>query len=151
MAFTLEQIHDAAQKAGINSEQISQLEDCLGGAPDNLGALTVLCNEGIHPIPRDHLPGRVYTATVGNISDQSPNELSTAIAEACRGVAHLLKQEGPFLEVYLVPSGYSLLLQKLAEVIIQITGKPATTLHFDRHSGSYWPIRIDLRQLIAEA
>lgn len=69
----------------------------------------------------------------------------------CRRVAQLIKQEGGFVEIYLVPSSYGLLLQKIAETVFQITGKTAITLHYDRKSNSYWAIRIDLRAIIAQA
>jgi phosphoglucomutase len=77
--------------------------------------------------------------------------LEQSITDACRSVAQLIKQEGGFAEIYLVPSGYGVLLQKIAETVFQITGKTATTLHYDRKSNSYWAIRIDLRAIIAQA
>jgi hypothetical protein len=59
--------------------------------------------------------------------------------------------EGGFAEIYLVPSGYGVLLQKIAETVFQITGKPAITLRFDRKTNDYWPIHIDLRAIIVQA
>jgi hypothetical protein len=114
-------------------------------------ALTIICNDGLHPIPKEHLPGRVFAATTGNVADQTPAALEQTVADACKQVAHLVKTEGGFAEIYIVPSGYGVLLQKIAETVFQITGKPATTLHFDRKTNAYWPIRIDLRAIITQA
>lgn len=63
----------------------------------------------------------------------------------------MLKREGPFAEVYLVPSGYGVILQRLAETIFQVTGRAAVTLHFDRRTGVYWPIRMEVRELVSAA
>jgi hypothetical protein len=89
--------------------------------------------------------------TTGNIADDDAKMLEQTIAEACRRVAQLIKQESSFAEIYLVPSGYGVLLQKIAETVFQISGKPATTLHFDRKSNSYWAIHIDLRAIITQS
>ena len=62
-----------------------------------------------------------------------------------------LKTEGSFAEIYLVPSGYGVLLQKIAETVFQITGKPAITLHFDRKTNSYWAIQLDIRAISNQA
>jgi hypothetical protein len=113
--------------------------------------LTIICDDGLHPVPKDQLPGRVFAATTGNVADQTPEALEQTVADACGRVAQLIKTEGGFAEIYIVPSGYSVLLQKIAETVFQITGKPATILHFDRKTNSYWAIHIDLRAIIARS
>lgn len=147
--FTREIIIEAGRRAGMEEDAISRLLDELPTPQTN--ALTIICNDGLHPIPKDQLPGRVFAATSGNVDDQTPEALEQTVAEACGRVAELIKTEGGFAEIYLLPSGYGVLLQKIAETVFQITGKPATTLHFDRKSHAYWPIRIDLRAIIAQA
>jgi len=144
-----EHIVEAARRAGLDDAAIDRLLAEL--SLTQAGALTIICNDGVHPIPKEQLPGRVYVATTGNIPDQSAEALQRAIADACAQVARLIKNEGPFSEIFLVPSGYGVLLQKLAETVLQITGQPATTLHFDRRTSSYWPIRLDLRPIITGA
>jgi len=147
--FTRQRIIEAAQRAGLDQAAIERLIAQLPDQQSN--TLTIICNDGLHPIPKDQLPGRVFSATSGNISDQTPEALHQTVADACKRVARLIKEEGGFAEIYLVPSGYGVLLQKLAETIFQITGKTATTLHFDRKTNSYWPVRIDLRAIITQA
>lgn len=147
--FTRERIIEAARRAGIDEEAITRLLDELSA--QHAGALTIICNDGLHPIPKDQLPGRVFSATTGNVADQTPEALERTVADACRRVAQLIKAEGGFAEIYLVPSGYGVLLQKIAETVFQITGKSAITLHFDRKTNAYWPIYINLRAVIAQA
>lgn len=147
--FTRERIIEAAQRTGIDEAAITRLLDELPVHQSN--ALTIICNDGLHPIPKKQLPGRILSATTGNVADQTPEALERTVADACERVAQLIKTEGGFAEIYLVPSGYGVLLQKIAETVFQITGKPATTLHFDRKTNAYWPIRIDLRAIIAQA
>ncbi|MEN3336152.1 MAG: hypothetical protein V7641_5517 [Blastocatellia bacterium] len=147
--FTRKRIIETAQRAGMGDAAITQL---LAELPaQQASALTIICNEGLHSIPKEHLPGRVFAATTGNVADQTPEALERTVADACERVAHLIKTEGGFAKIYLVPSGYGVLLQKIAETVFQITGKPATTLHFDRKTNAYWPVRIDLRAIIAQA
>ena len=147
--FTRERIIEAARRAGMEEAAIAQLLGEL--LAQQTSALTIICNDGLHPIPKDQLPGRVFAATTGNVADQTPEALEQTVADACKQVAQLIKTEGGFEEIYLVPSGYGVLLQKIAETVFQITGKPATTLHFDRKTNAYWPVRIDLRAIIAQA
>lgn len=147
--FTRERIIEAARRAGMDDTAISRLLDELPA--QHAGALTIICNDGLHPIPKDRLPGRVFAATTGNVADQTPEALEQAVADACKQVAQLIKAEGGFAEIYLVPSGYGVLLQKIAETVFQITGQPATTLHFDRKTKTYWPIRVDLRSIITQS
>jgi len=151
MMYTLEQIQEAAKSAGLDPEAVEKMSSLLSANLAQESALTVVCNEGVHPIPKDKLPGKVFSATVGNMPDQTLEELQQSISEACRRLSQLIKSEGPFSEIFLVPSGYGVLLQKLAETVFQITGQPATTLHFDRNSKTYWPVRIDLRSIIAQS
>jgi hypothetical protein len=113
--------------------------------------LTIICNDGLHPIPKEQLPGRVFAATTGNVANQTPAALERTVTDACGRVAQLIKTEGGFAKIYLVLSGYGARLQKIAETVFQITGKPATILHFDRKTNAYWPIRIGLRAIIAQA
>jgi hypothetical protein len=101
--------------------------------------LTIICKEGAHPIPKDQLPGQAFSATAGNVPGETATALGQSIADACKRVAQLIIREGPFSEIYLVLSGYSVLLQKLAETIFQISDQPATALHFDRRTKTYWP------------
>lgn len=147
--FTRESIIEAARRAGMDGDDITRLLDELPAHQPS--ALTIICNDGLHPIPKEQLPGRVFAATTGNVVDQTPESLKQTVADACKQVAQLIKDEGGFAEIYLVPSGYGVLLQKIAETIFQITGKPATTLHFDRKTNSYWAIRIDLRTIITQS
>ncbi|HKQ08178.1 MAG TPA: hypothetical protein VJ464_23840 [Blastocatellia bacterium] len=147
--FTRERIIEAARRAGMEEDAIARLLAELPAQPTN--TLTIICNDGLHPIPKEQLPGRVFAATTGNIADQTLEALQQTVADACKHVAQLIKGEGGFAEIYLVPSGYGGLLQKIAETVFQITGKPATTLHFDRKTNAYWPIRIDLRAIITQA
>jgi len=147
--YTRERIIEAARRAGIDQAAITRLLDELPAR--HAGALTIICNDGLHPIPKDRLPGRVFSATTGNVADQTPEALAQTVADACKQVAQLIKSEGGFAEIYIVPSGYGVLLQKIAETVFQITGQPAITLHFDRKTGVYWPILIDLRAIITQA
>jgi hypothetical protein len=147
--FTRQRIIEAAQRAGMDEAAIARLLDELPARQSS--ALTIICNDGLHPIPKEQLPGRVFSATTGNVADQTPEALEQTVADACKQVAQLIKTEGGFAEIYLVPSGYGVLLQKIAETVFQITGMPATTLHFDRKTSSYWAVRIDLRTIIAQA
>lgn len=146
--FTRERIIEAARRTGMDEDIITRLLDELPAQQSN--ALTIICNDGLHPIPKDQLPGRVFAATTGNVDDQTLEALERTVADACKQVTRLIKTDGGFAEIYIVPSGYGVLLQKIAETVFQITGKPATTLHFDRKSNSYWAIRIDLRAIITQ-
>jgi hypothetical protein len=147
--FTRQRIIEAARRAGMEEAAIERLLVELQA--QQASALTIICNDGLHPIPKDQLPGRVFAATSGNVADETPEALEQTVADACGRVAQLIKTEGGFTEIFIVPSGYSVLLQKIAETVFQITGKPATTLHFDRNTNSYWAIRIDLRTIIARS
>lgn len=147
--FTRERIIEAAHRAGVNEDDVTRLFAELSAQHSN--ALTIICNDGLHPIPKEQLPGRVFAATTGNVDDQTPEALEYTVAEVCKQVAQLIKNEGGFAEIYIVPSGFGVLLQKITETVFQITGKPATTLHFDRKSNSYWAIRIDLRTIITQS
>ncbi len=148
MTFTIEQIRRAAETC-LESVQVDELLSALTGQVSQNSALTIICNRGIHAIPEEQLPGRVVAATEGNVSDQNADQLTKEVVEACRKVAAILKHDGPFSEVYLVPSGYGVLLQKLAEIVFQILAKPAVTLHFDRKTRAYWPIELDVREIIS--
>ncbi|MGA9773004.1 MAG: hypothetical protein WBV94_28495 [Blastocatellia bacterium] len=147
--FTRERIIEAAQRAGIDEYAITRLLDELPVPQAN--SLTIICNDGLHPIPKEQLPGCVFAATTGNVDDHTLEALEQTVIDACKQVAQLIKNEGGFAEIYIVPSGYGVLLQKIAETVFQITGKPATTLHFDRKTNSYWAIRIDLRTIITQS
>ena len=146
--LTRELIIEAARRSGLDETAIERLLAELS-ASQSL-TLTIICNDGVHPIPKEHLPGQVFSATNGNIADGTPDVLEQTVADACRRLVRLIKDEGPFSEIYIIPSGYAVLLQKLAETVFQITGQPATTLHFDRRTKAYWPIRLDLRSIIAD-
>lgn len=150
MVFTREQLQEAARQAGVDEAMLARLLTVLSDTQPQTRALTIVCNTGIHPIPETLLPGRVVVATEGNVADETPEALEQTVAGACKKIAAIIKGDGPFAEIYLVPSGYGVLLQKLAETIFQITGQPATTLHFDRRTNQYWPIRLDLRALISQ-
>lgn len=147
--FTRERIIEAAQRAGMDEAALARLLDELPTQQSN--ALTIICNDGLHPISKEQLPGRVFSATTGNVDDQTPEALEQTVADACKQVARLIKTEGGFAEIYIVPSGFGVLLQKIAETVFQISGKPATTLHFDRKTNSYWAIRVDLRTIITQS
>lgn len=148
--FTLDQFRTAAKSVGLDLMTIERITDLLTRRPRRQ-ALTIICNEGIHAIPKESLPGRVLAATTGNLPHTSAEELTLLVEGACAKVAQVLKHEGPFTEIYLVPSGFQVILQKLAETIFQVMGKPATTLHYDRQSGAYWPIALDLRAIVSSA
>lgn len=149
--FTLEQIRAAAKAAGIGADVVEQIIVSLASQQPQATALTIICNKGIHAIPEEALPGRKLAATTGNLPEATADELTVVITEACLRVARVLKYEGPFTEIYLVPSGYGVILQKLAETVFQITGKPAITLHYDRPTGQYWPFNPNLREIVSKA
>jgi hypothetical protein len=103
--FTRERIIEAAQRAGMDEAAITRLLDELPTQQSK--ALTIICNDGLHPIPKEHLPGRVFSATTGNVDDQTPEALERTVADACVQIAQLIKNEGSFAEIYIVPSGQS--------------------------------------------
>ncbi len=149
--FTPDQIHRAAMCIGLAPEVIERLLAALADEQDRAPTLTIICNQGVHPIRADQLPGRVFIASSGDLPSQSAEALQAAVEEVCCNLARLLKDEGPFAEIYLVPSGYSVLAQKLAETVFQVTGRTAATLHYDGRTQSYWPINPDLRAVISRA
>ncbi|MFL6275995.1 MAG: hypothetical protein ACJ74G_12475 [Blastocatellia bacterium] len=75
-----ERIIEAARRAGMDEAAITRLLDEMPVQPAN--ALTIICNDGLHPIPKEQLPGRVFSATTGNVDDQTPEALEQTVADA---------------------------------------------------------------------
>jgi hypothetical protein len=115
-------------------------------------SLVIVANQGIHAITEEILPGEVIYASTGNIggTPMSAKGLQIDITESLEVIAKVLKGRH-YQNVYIVPSGLPVLSIYIAMVVHQITAKPAIILQYDRESGGYWNIELDVRRIVADA
>ena len=113
-------------------------------------ALVIVANRGIHAIDESRLPaGRVVYASQGNLDLSSADALKEQFERSIKSVAAELKG-GYWRRVYLVPSGLPALLAFLTALVIQVTSKPPILLQYDRETGDYWPLDLEIRRLVSE-
>lgn len=108
--------------------------------------LTIVCNEGVHPIPFDRLPGEIYIATKGSLPMQQ-DELRNAVRDTVKAAAQKIHEVKP-QKVYLVPSGLPVVLSQLQALCMQMLSKPAVILQWDREANEYFEINIIPREVL---
>jgi hypothetical protein len=107
--------------------------------------LVLLINKGIHNIPMDKLPeGKLVTLTEGNLSIE---ELPSIIENMIKKIKEVLTAN--IKEIYLIPSGFPVLLAFASLAVKQITAKDPAILQWDRDSNFYRTVRVDVRKVIA--
>jgi len=108
--------------------------------------LTIVCNQGVHPIPFEQLKGEVMIATEGSLPTDEEG-LGACIKATIKKVAQKIHELKP-QKVYLVPSGLPVLLSQLQVLCMQMISKPAVILQWDRDNNKYFEINIVPRDVL---
>jgi len=134
------------------TELADEIYDTLFPPSSGDDSLTIVANQGVHAIDESKLPGEVFYASHGNLggSPMTAEDLQADLVAALSVAATKLK-ERHYQTVYIVPSGLPVLSLNLALVVHQVTSKPAVILQYDREGGDYWPIQLDIRQIVVDA
>jgi len=115
-------------------------------------SLVIVANRGVHSFDESRFPaGEIFYASDGNIggSPFNADDLTTDLESIVRRVAAKLKSSH-YRTVYIVPSGFPVITQMISAAVIQITVTPPVILQYDRATGDYWPVALEIRQLISD-
>lgn len=111
--------------------------------------LTIIANQGVHPLSPEHQRGEIFIASVGNLDFTSQEAANNSIREILLKVAKKLKEK-KWEMVYLVPFGpapLSLQIKSLVHKILDI--ETIDVLHAG--SGKHFDISLDPREIAINA
>jgi len=111
--------------------------------------LTIIVNEGIHPMSPVHNRGEIYIASRGNIDFSSKNEVKQQFENILSEVAKKLKSK-PWNKVYLVPFGPAVLSMQIKLLVYRILYIETIDFLYAGH-GIYYDLDINLRIIAAES
>ncbi|WP_257313529.1 hypothetical protein [Geothrix fuzhouensis] len=129
----------------VGPERVSSALEALLFQPGKTNTLTVICNEGIHSIPENHLHGEVLSATIGNIDLQSIDAILMSYDVALKKVANKLKEKS-WHKIYLVTTGPVTLCLQIKMLIYHITRLSTVDIHYQK--GRYFEIDMDYRSYL---
>lgn len=112
---------------------------------DNLDVLTIIVNNGIHPIPEKYIHGEVFYATEGNL-DFSNKEAIKSCFESCLKQVALKLQQKSWKKVYLVPTGHPNLSLQIKMMIYSILRINSTDLFYSK--GDYHELTFEIRDIL---
>jgi len=111
--------------------------------------LTIICNQGVHPLNDLHKRGEVFYASQGNLDFSDEVQAINAITQVLKKVAKKLKSHS-WEKVYLVPFGPAVLSMQIKNLVYRV-------LHIDTidilhiGNGIHVDIEIDSRDIAVEA
>jgi hypothetical protein len=128
------------------------IEVAIKSNDSNSNSLIIVANRGIHALDESRFPaGDVLYASEGNLggSPFNADDLKSDLETAVKVVAAKLKANH-YQQVYIVPSGFAIISQMITATVIQINANPPVILQYDRETGDYWPISLEIRRLVSE-
>jgi hypothetical protein len=112
------------------------------------GALTIVCNAGIHPIPSDFVFGELYIASKGNLDFSSIETINAAYDQIIIRL-HEKLMEKRWKEIYVFPFGHSTLAMNI-KLAVYRTLRIETVDIFYFGNGEYGLLKRDTRKLLVE-
>jgi len=128
----------------VGRERVAEHLSRLASEGDD-SVLTIIANEGVHPLPEQYHRGQVFVASQGSMDFSSSTSIRREYEKVLRRTAKKL-QEQPWRTVYIVPFGPSTLSMQLKLLVYRICGIESIDL---AHLGQNVrvDIKLDLRKI----
>lgn len=126
-----------------------ELEKCLQekieGHPND--TLTVICNIGVHAIPRSVVRGEAYVFSRGHVNLSTAQSINDEMHLLLEKLAEKLKEKN-WRKIFIVPSGHPLFYAHAKYMIYRVTRIEATDVVYVG-DGRYLDVEISHRPIIA--
>ncbi len=83
--------------------------------------LTIVANEGVHPLPENFIMGEIFTVTHGNLDYSSPEIIKSQFRDALSLLSVKLRSQN-WNRVFLMPFGPSVLSMQIKLLVYRING-----------------------------
>ena len=108
--------------------------------------LTIICNEGLHPIPKEFIEGEMYVASQGNLDFSSVEAVNDEIDAILFGLKIKL-HERPWKKVILIPFGHSVICMNIKMAVYRVLRLETVDLFFFGN-GKYGAIERETRSVL---
>jgi hypothetical protein len=108
--------------------------------------LTIVCNEGLHPIPDEYIQGEVYIASKGNLDFSSAETIHKELDSIAVALKMKLHQK-KWSKIILVPFGHSVICMNIKMIVYRVLRIETIDL-FHCGAGKYAEIQRETRSVL---
>lgn len=135
-------------KSFINKYGEKELELYLNKKLEkNNKILTIIGNEGLHPIPDEYLHGEIYNASSGSLNFDTDENILSEYKLVLKDLGEKLKEKN-WEKVYFIPTGQTTLTLQIKLFVYHILRLSTIDLFYSK--GRYMEIDIDYRSIIGK-
>ncbi|MEP5029050.1 MAG: hypothetical protein ABJR02_00075, partial [Marinomonas sp.] len=110
--------------------------------------LTIVCDEGMHPIPNAAIVGEKFVFSKSPLNIESAHTLQSDLEERVMALSILL-QERSWSRIRIVYTGHAILGSLIKHTVYRITHKETEDLVYFGSAG-YFQIKFDMRAILTE-